>query len=115
MLIAGLGELTVCPKASKCFHGSSQEVSWASLWGRPSHVDPVHQACNEQTHVPSVCDTVLGPAAVPGASSLRASCQAGSTNGFIFDKGELFGRVVVFLGVPNPWNNCCDKHSNHLQ
>lgn len=61
------------------------------------------------------CDAALGPAVVPGASSLRACCQAGPTNGFISDKGQLFGGVVVLLGVPNPWNNCCDKHSNHLQ
>lgn len=40
-----------------------------------------------------------------------ASCQAGHSS----DKGQLFGGVVVLLGAPNPWNNCCDKHSNHLQ
>lgn len=60
------------------------------------------------------CDPVLGPTAVPGASRPPASCQAGPTGGFSSDKGQLFAGVVVLLGAPNPWNQCCDKHSNHL-
>jgi len=109
------GTNTACLRASRCLRGSSGRFWGPPSRGRPSRAGVARQACSEQAPVPNARDPVLGPAAVPGASRPPASCQAGPTNVFISDKGQLFGGIVVLLGASNPWNNCCDERSNHLQ
>lgn len=104
LLTAGLRELTQhvweFPKVSVGLH--------RRFWGPwPSQTFPHVSSC-------AACGKQPRGRAGPGGAWRQrppASCQAGHSS----DKGQLFGGVVVLLGAPNPWNNCCHKHSNHLQ
>lgn len=110
----GLPAVGCLQQGSVNFHslpGSFPKSPWVStgdfgvLW--PSQPFPCVSSC-------AACGEQPRGRGEPGGAWRQcppASCQAGHSS----DKGQLFGGVVVLLGAPNPWNNCCDRHSNHLQ